>query len=440
MNVRNKSLRREHQCPALFIGAMASGQGKTAVTAALARYHAREVRRVRVFKTGPDFLDPKILEAASGSPVYNLDCWMVGVEQSRALLSQASRTADLILIEGAMGLYDGEPSGADLAKTFGVPIAAVIDASAMAQTFGAVAHGLQSYRRVPFAGVIANRVASEGHAQMLAKSLKPGLPLIAALPRLDKLLPERHLGLVQAEELADLDSVLDRLADAVAQSGLTALPAPVKFDFAEPIAPQRALTGRTIAVARDVAFSFIYPANLTCLSDMGATLRFFSPLADEPIPASDALYLPGGYPELHAARLAGNRRWQQSLAEFAAAGRPIVAECGGMMALVETLVTREGATHNMAGLLPGSVRMRERLAAIGLQALPLPQGELRGHTFHYSELQTPLDPAAQCVPHRHGAGEYCYRKGAITASYLHAYFPSNPAAVAGLFTAQGASQ
>lgn len=418
---------------------MASGQGKTAVTAALARYHAREGRRVRVFKTGPDFLDPKILEAASGSAVHNLDCWMVGVEQSRALLSQASRTADLILIEGAMGLYDGEPSGADLAKTFGVPIAAVIDASAMAQTFGAVAHGLQSYRRVPFAGVIANRVASEGHAQMLAKSLKRSLPLIAALPRLDNVLPERHLGLVQAEELADLDAALDRLADALARSGLTALPAPVTFDYAEPAAPARVLSGRTIAIARDVAFSFIYPANLTCLADMGATLRFFSPLADEPVPAADALYLPGGYPELHAARLAGNARWQRSLSEYAATGRPIVAECGGLMALVETLVTREGSKHSMAGLLPGSVQMRERLAAIGLQSLRLPQGELRGHTFHYSELETSLSPLARCVPHRHGAGEYCYRKGAITASYLHAYFPSNPAAVAGLFTPEGAT-
>jgi cobyrinic acid a,c-diamide synthase len=439
MNVRRKSLGGEHQCPALFIGAMASGQGKTAVTAALARYHAREGRRVRVFKTGPDFLDPKILEAASGSAVHNLDCWMVGVERSRALLSQASRTADLILIEGAMGLYDGEPSGAELAKTFGVPIAAVIDASSMAQTFGAVAHGLQSYRRVPFAGVIANRVASERHAQMLAKSLKRSLPLIAALPRLDNVLPERHLGLVQAEELVDLDAALDRLADAVAQSGLTALPAPVTFDFAEPAAPGRVLSGRTIAIARDIAFSFIYPANLTCLSDMGATLRFFSPLADEPIPDADALYLPGGYPELHAARLAGNTRWQQSLAEYAATGRSIVAECGGLMALVETLVTREGSTYNMAGLLPGSVQMRERLAAIGLQSLCLPQGELRGHTFHYSELETSLSPVARCVPHRHGTGEYCYRKGAITASYLHAYFPSNPAAVAGLFTPEGAT-
>lgn len=439
MRARADGARREQHCPALFIGAVASGQGKTTVTAALARYHAREGRRVRVFKTGPDFLDPKILEAASGSAVYNVDCWMVGVEQSRALLSQASRAADLILVEGAMGLYDGDPSGADLAKAFGIPIAAVIDASAMAQTFGAVAHGLQTYRRVPFAGVIANRVAGEGHVRMLEKSLESSLQLIAALPRLDKLLPERHLGLVQAEELDHLDAVLDRLADAVANTGLTALPAPVRFDFADAAAPRRLLAGRTIAVARDLAFSFIYAANIECLSAMGAKLSFFSPLADEPVPPSDALYLPGGYPELHAARLAANRRWQQSLALYADAGHPILAECGGLMALVDTLVTREGCAHRMAGLLPGSVRMRERLAAIGLQALRLGEGELRGHAFHYSELQTPLRPAAQCVPHGSGTGEYCYRKDAITASYLHAYFPSNPAAVAALFVPAGSN-
>src|SRR5258705_1804026 len=198
MNRRNPSSRGERQCPALFIAAMASGQGKTTVTAALARYHAREGRRVRVFKAGPDFLDPKILEAVSGSAVLNLDCWMVGVEASRALLSQASRSADLILVEGAMGLYDGDPSGADLAKTFGVPIAAVIDASAMAQTFGAVAHGLQTYRRVPFAGGIAKRVASEGHPAMLAARLKPRPALIAGLPGLRGRLAERHLRVLPA--------------------------------------------------------------------------------------------------------------------------------------------------------------------------------------------------------------------------------------------------
>lgn len=387
-----------------------------------------------MFKTGPDFLDPKILEVASGSPVFNVDCWMVGIGQSRALLSQAARSADLILIEGAMGLYDGEPSGADLAKTLGVPIAAVIDASAMAQTFGAVAHGLQTYRDGVFAGVIANRVAGPGHVQMLAASLKPGLSLLAALPRFENPLPERHLGLVQSEELADLRGSLDQWADAVGQSGLTALPPAVRFDAAEPRAPARALAGRKIAVARDIAFSFIYPANLKCLSDMGAELRFFSPVADEPVPEADALYLPGGYPELHAKVLSSNVRWRRSVMAFAEAERPIFAECGGMMAIVDTLFTREGEAHAMAGLLPGCVRMRSRLSAIGLQSLQLPQGELRGHTFHYSGFETPLVPKAQCAPYRYGTGEHWYRNGSISASYLHAYFPSNPLAAAALFS------
>src|SRR5262245_42448092 len=166
-------------CPALLIAGCASGQGKPTVTAALACYHARAGRRVRVFKTGPDFLDPMVLEAASGAPVYNLDCWMVGVEASQTLLAAAAAEADLILVEGAMGLYDGEPSTADLATTFGLPVVVVIDADAMAQTFGAVAKGLKEYRAVPFAGVIANRVAGSAHARMLAESLPPDIELVA---------------------------------------------------------------------------------------------------------------------------------------------------------------------------------------------------------------------------------------------------------------------
>lgn len=421
-------------CPALFIAAPASRQGKTTVTAALARFHRRQGRRVRVFKTGPDFIDPRFLHAASGSRVFNLDCWMVGVAESRALLYRAARSADLILVEGSMGLYDGEPSAADLAREFGIPVAAVIDASAMAQTFGAVAHGLRTYRDVPFAGVIANRVASPNHARMLAQSLPSDIPLLASLPRAARSFPERHLGLVQAEELSDLQENLNELADVVAQSGFVALPAAVAFAPAQTARPSR-LPGRPIlAVARDAAFSFIYPANILCLCAMGVRLRFFSPLADEPVPVADALYMPGGYPELHAARLAVNTQWLASVREFARADRPIYAECGGMMALFDTLRTIDGVEHPMAGLLPGKVAMRGKLAAIGLQALTLGQGTLRGHTFHYSELETSLSPALTCMPHRYGKGEAVYRSGAITASYLHAYFPSNPAAAGALLT------
>ena len=422
-------------CPALLIAGSASGQGKTTVTAALARFHQRQGREVRVFKTGPDFIDPRYLHAASGHRVFNLDCWMVGVAESKALLYRAARTADLILIEGSMGLYDGEPSAADLAHEFGVPVAAVIDASAMAQTFGALAKGLKQYRDIPFAGVIANRVASAGHVRMLEQSLPPDIPLIAAVPKAERSFPERHLGLVQAQELHDLQETLDQLAEMIAESGLTTLPAPVTFERAEAVRPQR-LPGRPIlAIARDAAFSFIYPANILCLLALGVRLRFFSPLADEPVPAADALYMPGGYPELHAGRLAANARWLGSLREFACSGRAIYGECGGMMVLFDTLKTLDGVEHAMARLLPGKVTMRERLAAIGLQSLALPQGELRGHSFHYSQLHTPLDASWRCTPRRYGEGEAVYRHGAITASYLHAYFPSNPPAIAAVLFA-----
>jgi cobyrinic acid a,c-diamide synthase len=369
---------------------------------------------------------------ASGAPVYNLDCWMVGIEASQALLAAAAAEADLILVEGAMGLYDGNPSTADLATTFGLPVVAVIDADAMAQTFGAVAKGLKDYRPVPFAGVIANRVAGPGHARMLVESLPSDVELIAALPKSRNSLPERHLGLVQAQELTDLPKILDELATLLGDSGYAQLPQPVAFADVKIAAPARLLDRYRIAVARDAAFSFLYRANLGCLAAMGAELSFFSPLADEAVPQADALYLPGGYPELHAGRLAHNRRWLASTRAFADAARPVLAECGGMMVLLDSITALDGTSYPMAGLLPGNVVMGERLAAIGLQSLPLPEGELRGHCFHYSRIDTPLPPAYDCIPHRYGRGEPVYRKDAVVASYLHAYFPSNPAAVAAL--------
>ena len=241
-------------CPALLVAGIASGQGKTTVTAALARFHARQGKRVRVFKTGPDFLDPMVLAAASGATVENIDLWMVGGGRSRALLHQAAGEADLILIEGAMGLYDGDPSSADLARAFGVPVAAVIDASAMAQTFGALAKGLKTYADVPFAGVVANRVASSGHGTMLRDSLPPDVPLLASLARSRDSLPERHLGLVQASELPDLMQRLDAIADLVPDGGLTGLPPAVRFPPHAQTAPPRLLDGVNVAVARGRGF------------------------------------------------------------------------------------------------------------------------------------------------------------------------------------------
>jgi cobyrinic acid a,c-diamide synthase len=421
---------------ALLIAAVSSGQGKTTVTAALARKLVRLGKRVRVFKCGPDFIDPMLLERASGAPVRSLDLWMVGQELCSQQLSQAAAEADVILIEGVMGLYDGTPSSADLARAFGVPVMAVIDAGSMAQTAGALVHGLRDYGPVEMAGVIANRIASEGHAKMVAASLRD-IPLFATLPKQTRSLPERHLGLVLPGEVSDIDQLLDNLADQLAFDeaawnqlrDVDIAPAPA----AEAL--PAALAGKTVAIARDAAFMFLYPANVDMLRALGATLTFFSPLANEPVPTqADAVYLPGGYPELHANQLSQAAAWQESIRAAHAAGTPIVAECGGMMALADTLADQAGAVWKMAGLLPGAVAMQPRLAGLGSQGLPTPQGVLRGHTFHYSKLETKVEPAAYTVKHPSAIqGEAWYRVGSLTASYFHAYFPSNPAAVAALF-------
>jgi cobyrinic acid a,c-diamide synthase len=424
-------------CPALFVAAPASGQGKTTVTAALARLHTRQGRKVRVFKCGPDFLDPQIHTVASGAPVYNLDLGMCGSADAAWRLHAAAQEADLILVEGVMGLFDGSPSGADIARYFGIPVMAVIDAKAMAQTFGALVHGLATWQPdLPFSGVLANHVGSERHAELLRDSLRPGIAWYGALPRDEAAaLPERHLGLLQAAEIADLDTRLDLLADHLARTSAADRPSAVSFPDAPAPFVAPLLKGRTIAIARDAAFGFIYPANLDMLQTLGAELKFFSPLANEPLPACDALWLPGGYPELHAASLAANGAWQSALQAHMAAGKPLLAECGGMMSLFESITDRDGATHPGAGLLPGHTRMQARLAALGTQVAELPEGRLNGHTFHYSKSETPLAPLARAFTPAGREGEAIYRVGRLTASYVHFYFPSNPAATAALFGA-----
>ncbi len=423
-------------CPALLLAAPASGQGKTTITAGLARYHRNQGRIVRVFKVGPDFLDPMILARASGQPVYQLDLWMVGAQACKALLYQAAQEADLILIEGVMGLFDGTPSSADLAGLFGVPVLALINAHAMAQTFGAVAYGLAHYRPgLPFAGVLANRAAGPGHAELLAESLPPELRYYGWLPRDGEItLPDRHLGLVQATEIADLEARLDAVARLVANTGLAELPPPVAFPAAmmEPLPPL--LRGVRIGIACDTALAFLYPANLDTLRALGAELAFFSPLTDSDLPEVDSVYLPGGYPELHLDALAANQPLREALRRHHQAGKPIYAECGGLLYLLESLADKEGHRAAMLGLLPGHAALQAKLAGLGMQSVLLPEGELRGHTFHHSRLETPLQPLAYGRRQRDGKpGEAVYRVGRLTASYLHLYFASNPVAAARLF-------
>jgi cobyrinic acid a,c-diamide synthase len=419
----------------VLVAAIASGQGKTTVTAALARKLRRMGQRVHVFKCGPDFIDPMVLEHASRATVHTLDLWMVGLEQSRQRLDRAAREADAVLVEGVMGLYDGDPSAADLARAFDLPVLAVIDAAAMAQTAGAVVLGLRDYGPVRMAGVVANRIASEGHARMVAASLRD-IPLLATLPKQARSLPERHLGLVVPGEVDGIDAILDELADQLQldEAAWNAL-APQRLDEALPEAPVAPLlAGKTVAIARDAAFCFLYPANVETLEALGAQIRWFSPLADEPVPQdADAIYLPGGYPELHGEALARATRWRDSIRAAHAMRLPILGECGGMMVLADSLVDNDGRDWPMAGLFPGRVLMQPRLAGLGPQGLATAAGQMRGHAFHYSRIETPLAPVAWTAKHPSGAqGEAVYRVGSLTASYFHAFFASNPEAAASL--------
>jgi cobyrinic acid a,c-diamide synthase len=377
-----------------------------------------------------------ILERASGAPVYQLDMWMVGEQESRRLLWEAAAEADLILIEGVMGLFDGTPSSADLARHFGVPVLGVIDGTAMAQTFGALALGLAKYQPdLPFAGVLANRVGTLRHAQLLEGSLTEGLRWYGALSRETGIeLPSRHLGLVQASELNDLDVRLDAAADALASSCEVALPPAVEFAAPDVIAVEPLLKNVRIAVARDEAFAFTYGASLDLLRAMGAELSFFSPIRDSQLPEADSLYLPGGYPELHHVALSQNTAMCEAIRAHHAAGKPLLAECGGMLYLLDSLTDVEGTRAELVGLLKGDAVMQKRLAALALQAVDLPEGSLRGHTYHHSLTTTELAPIARGLSPNGGRGaEAVYREGRMTASYVHFYFPSNPSAIAALF-------
>ena len=406
------------------------------MTAALARYHVNQGCKVRVFKSGPDFLDPMILERACGQPVYQIDLWLAGETECRRLVYEAAQEADLILVEGVMGLFDGEPSSADLAEKLGMPVLAVIDAKGSAQTLGAIAYGLAGYRpMLPFAGILANAVASPRHAEMIVQGIPSDIRYLGGLPRDSRFVfPDRHLGLVQAEEIGDLESRLEAASLSIASTGLAQLPQPVAFTLPEREMLPQLLSGTRIGIARDAAFSFIYSANLDILRGMGATLLFFSPVADAALPDVDSIYLPGGYPELHLQSLQDNVAMKAALQMHASQGKPVYAECGGMLYLLESITDESGNRGEMAGILSGHAFMQGRLKGLGYQFAPMPGGVLRSHTFHHSRIETPLVPIAFGTRlYNTTEGEAIFRLGGVTASYLHCYFPSNPAAAAQLF-------
>ena len=440
-------------CPALFLTAPASNQGKTTITAALARYFTNQGKVVRVFKTGPDYLDPQILAQASKQPVEQLDIWMAGDDYCQDKLYHAAQVADLILIEGAMGMFDGDPSSADLAARFGIPMAIVMDVKGMAQTAAALATGLANFRDdVQVAGLIANRCGSERHAELIRDALPENLPLLAALKRDEAItLPERHLGLVQADEVKDeleirFEAAVEWLKETK-DTGLLALPKAVAFysinkkvsvnkqTDAEQTIEQR-LAGKIIAVAKDAAFSFIYDANLIALQSMGAKVVFFSPLQDQVLPEADALWLPGGYPELHAKALSDNTAMRQAIHAFYQTGKGILAECGGMLYSLNDLTDLNDDCYPMLGILEGQGAMRGKRGCQGMQTAVMPQGDIRGHAHHRSRSANTPEPVGHGRRQRHPApGEAIYQQKGLTASYLHLFFPSNLDATAKLFLA-----
>lgn len=427
----------------LILAAPASASGKTTLTLALLRHLQRRGQRVASAKVGPDYIDAAFHAAASGTPCLNLDCWAMRQETIAALVGTLERTADIVLCEGAMGLFDGAGSAGrgstgDLAALTGWPVVLVVDVAGQAGSAAALLRGFMSHRAdVPVAAVIFNRVGGPRHAAMLENSVHTALPALRILghvPRHAELaLPERHLGLVQAAEHPDLRGFLDRAAELVSAAvdldALLALARPSRIaslPTAQPLPP----LGQRIAVARDVAFAFAYPAMLEGWRQAGAELSFFSPLADEaPDAAADAVFLPGGYPELHAGELAARSNFLRGVRK-AAAHAAIYGECGGYMVLGQGLVDAAGQRHAMAGLLPLETSFAQRHRALGYRQVALaaagPLGAagtgFRGHEFHYATIVSegagvPLFTAADADGGALGAAGRI--EGRVMGSFLH---------------------
>jgi cobyrinic acid a,c-diamide synthase len=436
----------------LVVAGVASGVGKTTVTLGLLEAFRRRGLTVQAFKVGPDFIDPGFHEVVTGRGSYNLDGWMCGRDHVLATVRRHAGDADLAVVEGVMGCFDGldatsdEGSTAQVAKWLGAPVVLVIDARAQARSAAAVVLGFEQFDpELNLAAVIANRVGGETHARGIRESISARCraTLVGAIARDEGVaLAERHLGLITAGEGGLTAEKRTRLADLIERSvdldGLLKLTAPLHAPItAGPTAALPRSPRVRIGVAHDAAFCFYYRDNLALLEAAGAELTYWSPLSDAALPAVDGLYLGGGYPELHGAALGANKTMLEAVRAFATAGRPIYAECGGLMYLAEALEDLDGAAHAMVGLLPATVRMRPRRLSIGYTEVTL-QGEsplgaagtaARGHEFHYSS----LDPVPASIPRvyrlRRRRGEERdegYRIGNTLLSYVHLHFASNP--------------
>ena len=415
----------------LIIAAPSSGAGKTTVTLGLLRALRRAGHAIRSAKSGPDYIDPQFHAAASGQPCINLDAWAM---TDATIKSRASGTGDLI-VEGAMGLFDGAPprgkgSTADLARLLNLPVVLVVDTKAMSQSVAALIGGFANHdSRVRICGIILNRVGSERHSKMLKDAIAPlGIPVLGAIPRdADLARPSRHLGLVQAGEMPDLEAFLNTAADVVERhidlNALRGLMQPSSAAGAGP-ARDRAATPRTIALAQDAAFSFIYPHQIADWQAQGTKILPFSPLANDPVPDADLVFLPGGYPELHAARLAAASFFMQSLKE-ASQTSDIYGECGGYMVLGETLIDADGNRHKMAGLLGLTTSFKDRKLHLGYRSLrglsPVFPSSYAAHEFHYATTLdaqgTPLFAATDAEGI--SLGEIGLTAGRVAGSFAH---------------------
>ncbi|MEO8242214.1 MAG: cobyrinate a,c-diamide synthase [bacterium] len=424
----------------LIISAPASGTGKTTLTLGLARAFRNRGLQVQTFKSGPDYIDPAFHRAATGRASYNLDTWAMGQGLIGSLLTHAIG-ADLVIAEGSMGLHDGVAiagelgtgASADLALLTGWPVIVVIDVSGQAQTAAATAAGLAAFRPgLPFAGVVLNRVASPRHERLVRLGMaQAGITVLGALPRNPTVvMPERHLGLVQAEELPDLEPLLDEAARfIVAHVDLDAVQAaalPTVFPLA---AHKVRPPAQRIALARDTAFSFIYPHLLDGWRAAGAEILPFSPLADQaPDPTADICWLPGGYPELHAGRIANAWNFKKSLQAFAKT-KQIHGECGGYMVLGTGLTDKQGHRHDMTGLLGLETSFHSRKMHLGYRIADLiapipghaPGNRLRGHEFHYTTILSQPDRLLARVTDAEGNAvpETGSQRGHVTGSFFH---------------------
>jgi cobyrinic acid a,c-diamide synthase len=434
--------------PRIVIAGTHSGVGKTTIATALMAAYARRGLRVQPFKIGPDFIDPGFHQAACGRVSRNLDGWMLSQVANLEVFARASAGADLAIIEGVMGLFDGrsataeEGSTAEMAKWLGAPVLLVADASAMARSAAALVHGFETFDdRLDLAGVLFNRIGGARHADLLRESLTAycrSTPL-GFLPRSQKIaVPSRHLGLTLASEAPNAECLAEMVAWVENHIDLDALLAvarkhspPLTFS-GERASPS--VANVRIAVAQDAAFCFYYQDNLDLLSEAGAELVDFSPIADRELPPDvHGLYLGGGYPELHAAQLSENRAMIEAIRRFAYSRAPVYAECGGFMYLTEAIVEPDGPEHPMVGIFPTRARMQSRLARLGYveaqacdaEGWLMPGERARGHEFRYSV----IDPMPETIRRVYRDPAEGYLSGGVFGSYIHLHFLSCPSFV-----------